>query len=306
MFNPSPFKISTITATGSVGTTINLDILYEHLTLIDYDNSSISEGFIYIEFGKKKSDSYYRGFHKKLTITRRKKVEAKRFDNQATVVLRLTTDNVQHYVNCKVFRNGNIQMTGLKNTEQGKYVVQCIIDELKLIASSKDTNVVGNVADMVVTKYQIRLINSDFRVGFNIKRDKLNKIIQEEGAVYSSYEPCIYPGVKVQYNYNEASRTRDGICHCASMCNGKGCGNGDGQCKKITIAVFQSGCVIITGAQAIAQIEEAYDYIVDILKEHLEVILKTVFVTPENTIETKKKILVKKSSIVASTSNNRC
>ena len=41
------------------------------------------------------------------------------------------------------------------------------------------------------------------------------------------------------------TNTNDGICKCNSVCDGKGLANGDGDCKKITIAVFKSGKTIV-------------------------------------------------------------
>ena len=73
--------------------------------------------------------------------------------------------------------------------------------------------------------------------------------------IYISYEPCIYPGVNIKYFIN--TNNRCGICECENLCNGKGNGCGDGNCKKVTIAVFKSGKVIITGGQNKDQIVES-------------------------------------------------
>ena len=54
------------------------------------------------------------------------------------------------------------------------------------------------------------------------------------------------------------------------MCNGKGRGNGDGNCKKITIAVFKSGKVIITGGQNKQQLEESYRFIKNFIDSNKE------------------------------------
>ena len=40
-----------------------------------------------------------------------------------------------------------------------------------------------------------------------------------------------------------------GICKCSGICHGKGCGNGDGECKGVTIAIFEKGKILITGAR---------------------------------------------------------
>jgi len=292
-FTPSPYKVSTITATGGVNTIINLEILYTHVNIVDFDSKD--DGFVYIEFGKKKNESISRGYHKKLAVTRRKKVASKRFDNQATMILR----KGDTYTNIKVFKNGNIQMTGLKSIEKGSEAIDMVIAEIARIHRDNDELVVDNIAEMRNVSNKVRLINSDFRVGFDIKRDKLHKIVRESG-VFCTYEPCIYPGVKIEYYWNSDKIRQDGVCSCSNAleCNGKGCGCGDMQCKKITIAVFQSGCIIITGAQTYEQIDSAYKYICDILETNFEEVNKKQLAPlPVVTNASKKKVLLRKSNI---------
>ena len=50
--------------------------------------------------------------------------------------------------------------------------------------------------------YRIRLINCDFRTGCEIKRERLCRLIQSTRDIFCNYELCIYPGVKIQYNFN--------------------------------------------------------------------------------------------------------
>jgi len=95
----------------------------------------------------------------------------------------------------------------------------------------------------------------------------LYKIIVNEYGLFSTYEPCIYPGVNIKYFWN-SEYNNNGICKCTAKCNGKGKGNGNGNCKKITIAAFQSGNVIITGARDIDQILVTYNFINNIFKNH--------------------------------------
>ena len=63
-----------------------------------------------------------------------------------------------------------------------------------------------------------------------------------------------------------------GICECENMCNGKGDGYGDGGCKKVTIAVFKSGKVIITGGQNQEQIIESYRFITNFIQNKKEML----------------------------------
>ena len=279
---PTPYKISTITATGSISCNVNLNLFYKYIHVIDVnDLNNKNDGYLYIEYGKKKAETFCKGFHKKMTVTRRKKQEGKRFDNQATVILRkyIPESDEFHSANIKVFRNGNVQMTGLKHIEQGTWVINYLIQSIKEMdvkarADNCEELIVDDIHTMKPAAYQICLINSDFRIGFDIKRDKLCKILQTEYGVLSSYEPCIYPGVKVQYCWNEMHKPQSGVCSCIGPCHGKGTGFGDGKCKRITIAVFQSGCIIITGAQTCNQIDMAYDFICEAIHTHKEEIQK--------------------------------
>ena len=60
----------------------------------------------------------------------------------------------------------------------------------------------------------------------------------------------------------------DGICDCPNntctlnkSTSGKGSGDGIGQCKKVTIAIFESGNVVITGGRNINHANSAYNFI---------------------------------------------
>lgn len=294
---PTPYRISTITATGCVGTAINLDILYN---CIEVCNNDVQDGIVYAEYGKKKSETIFKGFAEKFTIQRRKEKPSKRFDNQVTIIYRYQ----QGKVNMKVFRNGNIQVTGIKTIESGPKVIDTMITILKKIYDEKDKNIVENAEDLKNTNFEIRLINTDYKVGFEIKRENLHKILMNEYGIVCNYEPCIYPGVKIQYFYNMDVKKHDGICRCVSgKCHDKkgGTGKGDGHCKKITIAVFQSGCIIITGSQTKAQVDECYKYINKILYDNVQRIEKKMLVPTimdsQETTKTKKIVLIPKSKI---------
>ena len=275
---PTPYKISTITATGSINSTINLDILQEFIRIEPVENDVPGlHAFQFIEYGQKKSETFYRGYSKKLMVSRRKKEATKRFDNQATVIVKSDNHHGKvQYVNMKVFKNGNVQITGLKSVEQGVPIVDFLIEEIRYIYENVTKDIVDNYDQVSNLNYSIRLINSDFRFGYDVKRDKLYKILKSDyPLIKKSFEPCIYPGVKIQYFWNEEDSNPQGNCTCQVKCTGKGSGCGPGNCKKITISVFQSGCVIITGAQSHVQIMSAYDFICWFVKKHSDEVRKS-------------------------------
>uniref|UniRef100_A0A6C0BFW5 TATA-box binding protein n=1 Tax=viral metagenome TaxID=1070528 RepID=A0A6C0BFW5_9ZZZZ len=287
------YKISTITATGSINTDVNLDIMYEK-TIIHTDKCI--EGALYAEFGNNK-----KGISKKANVNKRKtNISCKKFDNQLTLEYRVRMGDDFTILNCKIFKNGNIQMTGVKFLDQGRQFIDKLIVDIKHIYAN-NSEIIKDVSRLCNTNYMIRMINCDYKIGFNIKRDMLFKTMISEYDNMCSYEPCIYPGVKIQYMWNVNNRHNNGVCYCTSSCvNGKGNGLSDTNCKKITVAVFQSGCVIITGAQSKEQIDETYAWINKIIISNREKIEKKTIQTPLlNDVEVKKKIMIPKSKIIS-------
>lgn len=326
MYNkPTPYKISTITVTGNINKNdlyeINLGKLYELLhTIPNYDKDS---GITYVEYGKDKNETIYKGFSKKFLINRRKNTQSKRFDNQMTIIYKIVESIKISNLNTKIFKNGKIQITGVKYLEQGKIIMQIIIDIIHkiyndnnhdiVLVKDKVTNLINkdliaNIDDIVMEKYKIELINSDYKVGFNIKRDNLYNMILLGYKMGVSYEPCIYPGVKIKFfwNINNIDHinnidNNDGICNCPISCSRiKGTGYGIMNCKTITVSIFQSGCIIITGAQSIEQIESAYKYINNILYKNIDLIENTsveLLRTNNNEFINNKKIMIKRENI---------
>jgi len=229
-------RISTMTAVSKIAGEIDLSNIFEML--------NVNDDVKFIQYKEK---------DKGITTTKKKRKNnpKKTFYNQVT--LHVFYDKI---VNVKIFNNGKIQMTGLKSEEMGNHIIRIVKDNIKNLELIE----IYNENDF----YKTVLINSDFDIKYKVDREKLHDYMIDSG-IYSSYEPCFYPGVNIKYYYN--SLYDNGICLCENRCNGKGIGDGDGLCKKITIAVFNSGKIIITGGQSFNQIETAYEFIFNILSK---------------------------------------
>jgi len=262
VFSATNYRISTITVTGSINSDIVLDKLY--LMLVQYTPKEID----YLEHGSNKHEFVSHGV--KASAKTKKKVKEpkirKRFDNQLTIVL--WHDGSRY--NIKLFKNGNVQITGVKSIEKGEKTIDFLIEIIKNVYEEYDKTILENVESLKNLNYRIRLINSDFRVNFEIRLDYLFTIVTKTYRINCSYEPCIYPGAKIEYYY-----PHNGYCQCTTFCNGK-----SDACKKITIAVFQSGCVIITGANKIEHVNIAYEFVCNLLKDNLEKIQRKKLVLP--------------------------
>lgn len=276
-YYPTPLKISTMTGLSKLNCDINLQEMYNIF--------NVSERIKYVEVGP-----LHKGYSKKNDVKKRKKKLCKTFYNQLTLIVYSLIYNKN--VNVKIFNNGKMQFTGLRNKYCAYEIIEYIITIIKnqLIIYNKVDTVLNNIINKVISDelnivnvsinksyenpivynnndielsyepLRVVLINSDFDFKFLINRESLYKIIINNN-IFATYEPCIYPGVNIKYYFNKINNLKNGICNCIAKCNGKGSGNGDGKCKRITICVFQSGKAIITGAQLDVQLIEAFIFI---------------------------------------------
>jgi TATA-box binding protein (TBP) (component of TFIID and TFIIIB) len=201
------------------------------------------------------------------------KKDNENFYNSCSIIVKASLD--VKCVNIKLFNNGKITLTGAKSEFDG-YNSSCVLlDEIK-----KEKNIFIDMNDEEIEttkigKYSITMINSDFNTNFKIDLLKLLGILnQTEKEIFTKFNPEKYRGLIIGYYWNLDKKIQDGKCLCKSKCNGKGDGKGDGRCKKITISVFKSGSVIITGGRLVKQIEDAYRSINIILKQHYHDIIK--------------------------------
>lgn len=250
----TPYRISTITAIGNINSSINLQKLF--------DLFKPTDKIVYMEYGKTKDISNFKGIHPN-EVKFKKRKNKKRFDNQCTTFIKFEDDT---FVNMKIFKNGKVQMTGLKDVKNGRIAINNFINYIKETYKNNEKKniIINNYDNLSLTNYKICLINSDFRFNIKLKRDDLYKYIINNTKLICSYEPCIYPGVKIQYYYNNND---NGICDCCEYCENK---NKNAKCTKITIAIFESGCTIITGAKNLEQINSTYTYIATLLKNNID------------------------------------
>lgn len=285
----TPYRVSTITCNADIGGNMNLDlnILLKNIAIDETDHS-----FIWIQYLKDDNESSRGVYPKKKRKSKTTTNKKNRFDNQITVIYKFTND---YMPNIKIFKNGNIQLTGIKDISHPKIIVDAIIQNIKRIFAEKDKNIIINndtdtdpTERLVYQNFKIRMINTDFKIyqsrdntdisnKFNIRRKELHNILI--GPKYnnkSSFQPGIYQGVKLEYFWNLQNESNNGICTCSSNCFGKNSGDGNGNCKKVTIAIFESGSILITGGITFEQVNDAYQYICNIIKENKKSIHKQV------------------------------
>jgi len=260
----TPLRISTMVTTCHAGCGIRLQRLFEKFPLWAIPFGYPGEGFLKMEYEAKVIGSSTRD------ILTKRKVTEKTFFNQATLVVRkkLSENRGWKEVNIKMFANGGIQMTGVPSSEFSQQTIQYVLQTI----NEKDPEIFTGKSGM--TKFRVQLINSDYSINRQIYQEKLHKILSNTYNLFSSHESTIYQGVNTKYYYNKKGDVlKPGICVCKNPCTGQGTGDGDGDCKRITISPFSSGKIIITGAREMDQINEAYEFFNEILMEHRNEIL---------------------------------
>ena len=244
--------ISAMVQIGKLNTQVNLSSLAIAL--------EVNENILYIEHGKMVN----KGVNNK-KFSKKKSENRKYFYNQVTIHI-FNSEKKNKRVNVKVFNNGTIQMTGINSYEIGEYTAKTIIAEFNKL--SLDNKIFDHENVQQVGELETVLINSDFDIHSEINREKLHRCIILNGYM-SSFEPCTYPGVNIKY-YHNPLRQNYGICDCETPCDGKGKNN---TCKKITVAVFKSGKIIITGGRSKTNIQTAYEFITGFIEENREEVL---------------------------------
>jgi TATA-box binding protein (TBP) (component of TFIID and TFIIIB) len=237
---------------------------------------------------------------------KKKEIKSKLFFNQFTLNINLSD---KKYINCKVFTNGKIQMTGCRSLLDAIEASSIIVETIDKIGgyNKKDNSVIN------VKNYKIKLLNCIFSIGNNleINRNKLFEYINNNTSCHKEYDSDNYPGVIIKYrHYLDISRydwSVNDVCQWLAKLNCHVCvpifykNNIDGKklislghnqiyemgvknydiidkiinniysddvSRKITIIVFRTGNIMITGAKKFEQLKMPYEFITNLLKEN--------------------------------------
>ena len=280
-------------ATAHFGSTLDLNLLFNNIKPLLIPLWYPTEGILKFEHKENVIGESHRD-----ALTKRK-ISNKSFFNQSTLVIRRNNPSGHGWkeVNLKLFANGGVQMTGIVSEEFATDSLKWLLNHIKVLP------IRPFAAEPTINRFAVQLINSDFSVGIPLKRDKLHEIITQRYGLLSLLESTIYQGVNTKYYYNNynTDESRMGQCICAGFCQGQGDGNGDGQCKRITISFFQTGNIIITGARNMEQINEAFRFVNIFMDNHAAEIIRPM---PPGTVKktaTRKK--TKKMQIIDSSTS---
>ncbi len=266
-YTKTNLRISTMVITAHWGTQINLEKLFNSLPNIMIPIWYPDEGILKYEHKNMVLGTSYKD------IFTNRKITSKSFFNQSTMVLRRkiieeTKEEVKDdtnikwkELNVKLFANGGIQMTGVTSEEFAREAIEWL---LSIILSLPESPFKDKPS---IHRFSVQLINTDYAINKFINQDMLHKILVDEYNLFSMLEKTIYQGVNTKFFFN-TNNNGTGICNCNTICKGQGTGNGDGECKRITMSIFRTGRIIITGARQLEQIRTAYTFLNKIFDKH--------------------------------------
>ncbi len=268
---------------------------------IHYDDAFILKNKVpYVKYNNQQVNPYIKADCEKL-VEELKKVE----DNMLTKQGRQKdkADNLHFYNSCsvvikpnkntkcitiKLFNNGGITITGSKEEMDGYKACCILLEELKKEPSIFLDEKLEDIEKLTINGFGSTMINSNYELNFKLDLDVLFRCIEKEDKdIYKMYDSDRYRGLKVGFFWNDnKGDNQDGICRCPKKCKGKGKGTLNGECKKVTIAIFKSGSIIITGGRTDDQTDKAYQFINNIISKHYSEVMK---VSIMDMVEAKKK-----------------
>jgi TATA-box binding protein (TBP) (component of TFIID and TFIIIB) len=180
---------------------------------------------------KKGTDSFYNSFDIKLTFVDRT-VEPIVFSN----------------VSIFIFPNGKVKAAGVQTINTIKVMVDELIETIRYV----NLPIVEDIEKLGVENIKIQMICSDFKIkpvkedsdGWCLKQEELKNILVKQGYSATFSALSRYPGINVKF----PSIIEHG--------------------KQISLLIFRSGSIIITGAKNVTDISESYIFITDIISKN--------------------------------------
>lgn len=216
------YRISTMTCIYSFGVELNEYSLYEVApqilkeSVMNYEEEKSNFKIIGME-------CFDKPIVGEQIEKKRGKLSKRKFRNQLTMII--WSREAEKHIKVKLFRTGRAQMTGVRSEKNGQDCIHFIRSILNRYAEHL------NIKDEVVwmkDNWRIAMMNGDLDLKMTISREFLHSILCPKYGITSNLDADTYPGVIMKHVVDT---------------------------KQITISVFSSGKVIITGANARSQIE---------------------------------------------------
>lgn len=252
---PKGVSISTMCAKCKLGTELNIDLIKNHMNLSEDD-------ILTFKINNDNMRTLIEAKKKKRRTKRKTKTSSNPFYNQITVVIRINEGPYENMhdepkINLKLFKNGSVQISGLKNIEYANKALNKLIYCLSQVKGKmidgkiEEVSFVENKNKLGIFDFEIYMINSNYMVNLMIDRTKLYALLLMK-KIKASYEKCVRACVNIKYVPPEHNNEE----------------------KDVSVFIFEKGNIIITGARNFYHVVATYDYINNILLSHIDDIIK--------------------------------
>lgn len=186
---------------------------------------------------------------KRKAVEKGKEVKKSEFFNAIFLLIQLEESN-DKYANVKLYTNGRVHLTGCRSEDQAMETLNKIVGKLHEVPDDAFAN---PEIELTPVFQKIHMINSYFEIYLNnanieIDNYKLHDLLSQKG-ITCTFESVINMGITFKKKCMIPEET------------------------DVTVCGFQTGRFILTGAVDFRQIDESYEYVTEILLNHLGEIL---------------------------------
>jgi len=234
---PSNYQISTMTIVSSIKGEPNLN----------YDLSEIYSN-LKLEPQGIQTITFMGNVRTLIQSSKKKKAVKKVFPNQASFVIKTPIKPV----NLKLFTNGKVQITGCQNITDADFALKYLLDTMrKSDLKNQGNGLSDKIGFAKTTNDNVVLINSNYTIHSRLNLYKLSSLLDNEWKVKkspliikNSFDPCNYPGIILKYFHNNS--------------------------HTVSIFIFSTGNINITGAKTSEQLDGAYSFVNTFIKENFD------------------------------------
>ena len=226
---PKHLNVSTISLSFQMDTIVDIENVAKYIDISDTGICSIDyKGEVRPENYKKKP---------------KKNRKENNFYNSITMEIMTCSGKT---INFKIFNNGGVQAAGCKGMLDGNFAINILVNELSrefAIFDEKEEKMreIKFITEPIkISDLKINLINVNFKLLFNINREKLHKILLNLN-IPCFYEKCKHAGVKIEFTPSEKK-------------------------SPVSIFIFESGSIVITGSKNEVHILESYNFLTNLIK----------------------------------------
>jgi TATA-box binding protein (TBP) (component of TFIID and TFIIIB) len=270
---PNSMEIFAITLTASINKAFYIENILNYFPLSETEISTIKSKLKMRNIKKKNGKKINK---KDIKIKKGSSENSYNFFNQITVVMNIPIDHgsdITKDVNIKLFKNGSIQVSGLKSINQCNIMINKIIELLQgdycIFINPEDETPCKHDTPGAIFK-TIRFIESDTVNILNLKINMINTMYQYISKINRSQLYMRLLELKMENKLDVTTRLKYQPDIHAPVHVKIDLGNK----KPVTIFIFESGKILIMAAKKRENIFDAFNYINKLLTENHDYVVK--------------------------------